>query len=247
MNPRNALMDGFTLWLEDVASGPRVSQKAPLDSFATSARNCGRTAPWLHQIADNKPLSASDQRQAVTDLQGMELVKRDGDVVQLTQLGELALQGWIDFGVDSDDTEAYPSHEVIRSAVLIAAALSTGVTRYVSQYDFWCDLVELKPAEHWFSGQVWDMYLPSYLNGSDERGYNPYAILRALGNGLGSLEQWQEWATDAEAPPLLDKFIRRVSGNRPGGRKNFMKALEAYRISKHEPARLAPALSAWGI
>lgn len=78
MDPRTALMDGFTLWLDEVASGNRVSQQTPLDTFATSARNCGRTAPWLRDIAEARSPSVSDARQAVTDLQGMELVKRDG-------------------------------------------------------------------------------------------------------------------------------------------------------------------------
>lgn len=247
MDPRNSLMDGFTLWLEEVASGNRVSQRAPLDSFATSARNCGRTAPWLHEIAAGEQPNASDVRQAVTDLQGMQLAVRSGDIVQLTPLGEVVLERWSVLGVDQDDMDAHPNHEVIRSCVLVSAALSTGVGRYQAQFDFWCDLVELRPPEYWLSGEVWDIYLPSYLNGTDERGYNPYVVLRALGAGLGSLEQWQQWAADPEAPALLGKFISRVSGNRPGGRRNFLKAMEAYRINKHEPARLAPTLSVWGI
>lgn len=247
MNPRNSLMSGFTLWLEEVAGGPRVSQRAPLDAFATSARNCGRTAPWLHEIAAGRNLSASDPRQAVTDLQGMQLAVRSDTDVQLTPLGELVRREWVNLGVDSDDMDQHPSHEVIRSAVLVSGALSLGLERYRAQYDFWCNLVELRPAEHWLSGDVWDIYLPSYLNGTDERGYNPYVVLRALGGGLGSLEQWKQWSEEAEAPALLGKFVSRVAGNRPGGRKNFLKAMEAYRINKNQPARLAEAISAWGI
>lgn len=247
MDPRIFLEDGFTRWLEEKASGHRVSQSAPLDSFASSARNCGRTAPWLIRLANGSTLNVNDRAQAITDLAGMSLVSRDGQTTELTRLGATVLERWGDLAVANDDAGASPENEIVRSAVLISAALELGIARYAAQYKFWIDLVNLEPAEHWLDGDVWEMYLPSYLNGRDSNGYNPYVVLRALGSGLGSLGEWLEWASQDDAPMYLQRFVNRVSDNRPGGRRNYLKAMEAYRINQFEPATLATTLNAWGI
>jgi hypothetical protein len=245
MDPQEALEGGFSQWLDDVAGGHRVRQARPLDPYATSWRNSGRGVAWLKSIEGGSQPQTADPGQNVTDLRNAGLVEGGGSVQPtLTPLGSAALTMWREHGIDNPDER----DEVARAAATVRCALNLGVPKYVEMFDFWCELLNLRPAVAWF-GDVPGLYLVSYLNRTSPSGYNPYRVLVALGHDFSdSLPSWTAWAASAGSAPL-SKLVRAVTdfSNRPGGRRTFCQGMEAVRLTRSGVDDLPGLIADWGL
>lgn len=242
VEPRHALWDGFSRWLDEF--GPRFSiqAKRALDPFSSSMRSSARTVPWLSEIEQGLDLSPRDKAQAIGDMARALLVTGTYPHQQLTELGERALHRWRVLGVDDQETK----HEEARCAALFAEAYRLRAQRYVRMYDFWCRLIEIRPAEYWWR-DVYTLYLPSYLDHTDSRGFNPFRILVAADGDdlLGAWSEWTEWADDVSSDSLV-YFLKKVKSERPGGRKAFCMGMETYRLARQCPRLLPEKLQEWG-
>jgi hypothetical protein len=244
MDPRFALLDGFGQWLDEITGGRYVRQGSRLDPYQTSFRYSGRAVPWLARIEHGQLPQTARPAQNVSDLRFAGLVTGSpGAPPALTALGRLVLRGWRDLGVCDERAAG----EVARAALLVRLGLSFGDQTYRAMYSFWCELVEVRPAMSWF-GDVPGLYLASYLNATSSSGYNPYRVLRALGDTFaGEMETWQQWADGAEGSAQLTKFVRTLTdwATRPFGRKSFCQGMEAVRLTAADTPALPTVIREW--
>jgi hypothetical protein len=244
MDPRFALLEGFGQWLDEIAGGRYVRQGSPLDPYRTSFRYSGKAVPSLDLIEHGQLPRTRRAAQYVSDLKNAHLVtKSPGVPPTLTALGRLVLQGWRDLG-DCDDDEA---GEVARAALLVRLALSLGDEAYQTMYSFWRELVEVRPAVSWFD-EVPGLYLASYLNATSSGGYNPYRVLRALGDTFaGEMEIWREWAGGPESPAQLKRFFKTLDewAPRAFGRRSFCQGMEAVRLTVADTPALPTVIREW--
>jgi len=246
MDPRFALLGGFGQWLNETTSGRYVTQGSRLDPYRTSFRRSGVAVPWLDRIEQGLLPQTGDPNQNISDLGAAGLVTGSvGSQPSLTPLGQLVLQGWRDLGVHNQGE----ANEVARTALLVRAGLSLGYQTYQAMYSFWCELVAVRPAMSWFS-DVAGLYLASYLNTTSSGGYNPYRILRALGDTfVDEVEIWQEWASGAEGSDQLKKFVRTLTNwaTRPIGRRTFCQGMEAVRLVIAGTSDLPSIIRTWSV
>lgn len=230
------VLTGLSSWLIE-RTGPnensRLQQGIKLDVFATSMRVTKQIPGNLKALATGNPLTGSDVAQRITDLVPTGLVERSGTSCVITGLGRTVLSRWETLGVDNEDAKK----ELVRQAVLVDEGIRSGAPVYVGARDFWSELVTLHPAEQWFANPL-ALYLVSYLNTPDSKGYNPWAVIRAGGANMVDVTeaQWDAWATTTGTPSgwtksagvkLLD--TAKSAATRYVGRVNFCMALEARR------------------
>lgn len=245
MDPQEALEGGFSQWLNDVAGGRYVKQAHQLDPYTTSWRISGQGVPWLKAIETGSQPQTADPGQNVRDLRSAGLVEGGGNVQPtLTSLGAATLTAWRHLGVDNSDTR----DEVARAATIVRCALDLGETLYVRMFEFWCELLGLRPAADWF-GDIPGLYLASYLNYTSPSGYNPYRVLVALDHDFaGALPSWSTWAQSA-GDPHLTRLVKAVTdfSNRPGGRRTFCQGMEAVRLTRSGVDDLPGLIADWGL
>jgi hypothetical protein len=207
-------------------------------------RSTSRILPWLVSVEQGAPIQANDRTQAVADLRAAQLVDGSASDVQLTSLGRVTLGRWREIDILNTNEQ----DEVARASALLAAALSLSNSHYGGMFAFWCELTSLHPADYWLQDLA-HMYFPSYLDCADSADFRPFRLLVSINQGrVGTIEQWKEWLADeAGYSPGLDLLIRRVEGQRPGGRRSFCRAMEAYRLARVKPSELPQALAGWGI
>ena len=236
---------GIQRWLDEiVGGGGALPQAAPLDPFATSMRNCGRAAAWLGDVRDLAPISANDPTQAVTDMRSAGWVSGALPNVALTNLGDALLDEWTTLGVLNEDRR----FEIVRAGTLIGRALDLGLDQYTQMFEFWEMLVAHQPADYWWEN-LHSMYLPSYLNAADSAGFNPLAAMLRVSGSLGTAAEWDELASDATfaGSQYLQKVLTRVNNYRPGGRRHFLQAMEAYRLARQAPESFNQVVTGWDI
>lgn len=252
MHPKVALSEGFGLWLDE-----RTGVAArPMDPYGTSLRNTYRTIPWLQAVRQGLDIPLDTGRskdQALTDMQRLASLvsgSRRQQNVALTQVGALVLEAWESAGVVDDSHE----HEIARCVLLIRLVMQHGDPAdrddYCVRYRNWLDLRTVQPAEYWWS-DIYRMMLPCYLDWSDSRGYNPFrTLLAATGGAIGAGDEWTEWGRSEKAAGrdglqrLLDKVRQ---DHRPGGSRNFRRALELICVSHTTPSRLPSVLEEWSL
>lgn len=243
VDPRHALRDGFSQWLEElVGSGIRPSRR--LDPFSSSMRNIGRTIPWLSDIAQVQAPTAGDQTQAVTDLRSARLVEGSFPSQTLSALGRATLGKWQELGIDRVD----PSLEIAQCAALLSEGVRLASPLYTDMMAFWRELVSLRAEDYW-TRDLYTLHMPSYLDQADSHGYNPFRVLLVSPDmDIGNEAEWGAWAeTSWEGAARLKQLLTKVKSERPGGRLTFCRAMEAHRLSEEDPEALREALTSWGV
>lgn len=252
MHPKVALSEGFGLWLDE-RSGVAAR---PMDPYGTSLRNTYRTVAWMQAVRQGLDIPKDTDRtkdQAVTDMKSLASLvsgSRRQQNLALTPLGDLVLDAWESSGALDD----YHEHEVARCILLIRLVMQHGDSGYRDHYRVlygnWLDLRSVQPAEYWWS-DVYRMMLPCYLDWPDSRGYNPFrTLLAATGGTVGAGDEWAEWGKSEKAAGrdglqrLLDKVRH---DHRPGGSRNFRRALELICVSHTTPSRLPSVLEEWSL
>lgn len=252
MHPKVALSEGFGLWLDE-RSGVAAR---PMDPYGTSLRNTYRTIPWLQAVRKGLDIPFDTDRskdQAVSDMKSLaNLVSgsRGQHNVALTQMGDLVLNAWESSGAVEDSHE----HEIARCILLIRLVMQHGDPAdrdyYGWLYQNWLDLRTVQPAEYWWS-DVYRLMLPCYLDWPDSRGYNPFrTLLAATGGTFGEGDDWVEWGKSEKASGRdgLQRLLDKVRGDhRPGGSRNFRRALELICVSHTAPSRLPDVLEEWSL
>ena len=251
MHPKVALSEGFSLWLDE-RSGVAAW---PMDPYGTSLRNTFRTIPWLQAVQQGMdiPLPTDRSRnQAVTDLKNLASLisgSRGRQNLALTRVGGIVLDAWESAGALDDSDE----HEVARCILLIRMVMRHGATndqkRYRALYQNWLELRSIQPAEYWLESRL-RMILPCYLNWSDSRSYNPFnALIAVTGGTFGTDDEWNEWEQTETAAGRsgLKDLLSMLGYHRPGGSRNFRRALELIYESKASPSTLPRTLEKWSL
>jgi len=245
MTPRLALSDGFKLWLDEVAGGAKVRRGHQMYPFATSLRSTARMVPFVKQVAVGPDLETGDSVQVVADLNFAGLATGQYPDHALTEVGMATLSRWRELEIDNTDE----IDEVARCAVLVGQGLTAGTGRYVDAYELWCRLVQLQPADYWFT-DIYTLCLPMFLDQENAQGYNPFKVLTVVNKGeIGAIDDWRDWAeNDATVGALLTKLLDRTKESfRVGGCRAFCRGMEARRLATEDPDQLPIALAAWGI
>ncbi|MCP9837279.1 hypothetical protein KBY84_07195 [Cyanobium sp. N.Huapi 1H5] len=230
------VLNGFSSWLVE-RTGPNENsptrQGIKLDVFATSMRVTKQIPANLEILAVGGSLTGGDVVQRLTDLAGTGLVERVNASYIITDMGRAVLGRWQALNVSDED----PAKELVRQAVLVDEGIRGGPPVYRAARDFWKNLVEIHPAEQWFANPL-ALYLVSYLNFTDGRGYNPWTVIQLSGASVVDITdaQWEAWA-DSTGTPLGwtrttgMKMLQAARGaaTRYVGRVNFCMALEARR------------------
>jgi hypothetical protein len=121
---------------------------------------------------------------------------------------------------------------------MVDIGIQGGPPVYREAMAFWEELVELDPAEAWF-GSPLAIYMVSYLNFMDSRGYNPWKHIATAGAQLVevSADDWNAWADATVMPGGWGRTVGRKlitvvtdASNRSVGRVNFCMAMEARRL-----------------
>ncbi|SEB56787.1 hypothetical protein SAMN04489806_1130 [Paramicrobacterium humi] len=251
MTPQELFASQYRRWFESVFSRTRVSQGASLDPFATSLRRTGVMVDRLGEIrATGVP--GGDANQVVTDLSSAGLVERKigptgaaiAGEADLSSLGARLLEEWESLGI-AETTELY---ELARAVALVRIGVESEHVTYLNFYDFWNQLVSLQPADYWLQ-DGWRLYAPSYLNQTDDAGFNPFSVICVLRKGdVWSPDAWLAWAgADQKLAPHITKFVDRVPTTRLAGRRNFCRAMEIYRLHALgcSRAQLESVLMSW--
>lgn len=249
MLPNEALRDGFSLWLEEVV-GPRRVRYGDLwlDPFATSCRNTARFAPWLVQVAQGQPSGASDPGQAVADMSAIGVVTGSLPGVTLAPMGERVLERWSGLSLIGATGEVA---EIARCSILFRegsrATDPATRTRYQGFMDSFKRLIAIRPPAYW-TQDLHHLYMPAFLDQSDDRGFNPFEVLTLLSDGdIGTVEQWQDWASaDWDGDQRLSRLLAKVASFRPGGTRAFVRGLEACLIADERPRDFPNLLTSWG-
>lgn len=255
MDALTLLTASFDAWLLE-RTGPTASsptrQGVRLDVFATSMRDSKVISANLHQLSDGATtVNATDVSQRITDLAATALVDRlDGGGCSLSAFGQATLGRWVALGVDDDTT----ANELIRQVVLVDEGISRSIPVYVNAQRFWGELVQLQPAEEWF-GNTDALYMVSYLNHADSRGYNPWSLIKAASADLVAVSaaDWDTWAGTTAVPPTWTKSVGaklvtavRGAAARYVGRLTFCMALEARRRAL-AGAAIGETIGSWEI
>ncbi len=253
VQPDYVLRDGFVLWLEEKQrDGFRPA--ARMDPYGTSLRNTARTVAWLREVRDGRPLTANTDRtrqQAVSDMKALGLVVGNWTMPEITELGLGSLGLWESLGVaEDDDSEAA---EITRDIVLLRQAQTVADdetrTYYAAMYQRWGRIVAMRPADYWLD-DLTRMMLPSYLDQTDCRGYNPFsAFVGVSGGDIGNTVDWSAWSkAEWSGGQALDALLSYISSNhRPGGSAAFRRAMEALRVTATAPQSLPALLDRWEI
>ena len=167
----------------------------------------------------------------------------------LTRVGGIVLDAWESAGALDDSDE----HEVARCILLIRMVMRHGATndqkRYRALYQNWLELRSIQPAEYWLESRL-RMILPCYLNWSDSRSYNPFnALIAVTGGTFGTDDEWNEWEQTETAAGRsgLKDLLSMLGYHRPGGSRNFRRALELIYESKASPSTLPRTLEKWSL
>lgn len=248
MLPSNALQEGFSLWLEEVAGAKKVRYgRRRLDPFATSCRNT-RFAPWLEQVAQNQSVTASDPSQAAVDMTAIGVVTGSHPHLRMTAMGERVLARWSKLALVSSQGDIA---EIARCAILYREGTRANDASVRARYQGFMQsyqrLVALQPHAYW-AQDLHHLYMPMFLDQEDEQGFNPFKVLTVLCDGdIGPLEQWQEWANeDWKGHERLNRLLRRVASFRPGGTRAFVRALQTCLVADTAPKNFPHLLTSRG-
>ena len=247
MSPKVALKDGFSLWLDEQTT---FRPHAQMDPFQTSNRSTKVMAENLPEIREHgistetggNPTRTANQR--LIDMRQILLVepKSKPGSNRLTEFGDTVLSKWETHDLIGDGH----SREIGRAAVMINEALNcndlTVRDFYGQMFIRWGNLIKytptnVSPLDYWLK-DLNRIYLPSFLDFQDSRGYNPFrALVAASGSGIGDSEAWAEWARDEDWPQAgkLHALLSKIKDTyRIGGSRAFRQGIELVRVARNE-------------